>query len=170
VPSSIAPNLRDYGMTCDRDLLRIVQNLQQREGWARFSERVIRELFEQDTGHAPGVGTIPAALDRLAQDGTLYQIWMQKGGPVDVGYRMVRVAQNRGERRAFVVRRARHKGRREVATRVQRDPGLILEKLLAPKAPPAPAEPHARLIERRTEAARSALAELGARWEREPPS
>jgi hypothetical protein len=135
-------------MTCDHDLLRIVQNLQQAEGWARFSERVMREMYEQDTGHAPGVGTIPAALDRLAQDGTLYQIWMQKGGPVDVGYRMVRVAQNRGERRAFVARRARHQGRREVASRYQRDPALILAQLLTPKATAAaaPAAPVRRRL------------------------
>lgn len=159
-------------MTCEGELLRILQSLQKRDGWAHVSERVLREMFEQDTAHAPGQTTITKALDRLGERGWLYQIWVQKGGPVDVGYRDIRVAQSRQERAQFLERRRRHGGRREIATRVQRNAEAIVARLLAGAATPKPAaapEAHPRLIEARKDAARAELAELAVRWG-EPPS
>ena len=61
-PRTEAPNFRDAGMMVDAPLLNVVASLQKRYGEAFASEAGLRQMIAQDTGHMPGVDTIPRAL------------------------------------------------------------------------------------------------------------
>jgi DNA-binding PadR family transcriptional regulator len=171
-------------MTCDADLLRILQSLQRRHGWAYVSERVLRELFEQDTGHAPGVGTIRAALDRMSAQGILHQVWLLRGGLLPdgrvatAGTRLVRVALSRAERHSFMARAAgyerafregRARRRRETTTGKVNQAALfqLMSAARDVRRPPAP-ETGASEFERMREGALAKLAALAPSLE--PPS
>jgi hypothetical protein len=100
------PNLRDHGLTCDRELLRLVGNLEKRCGYALVSEDSLRAMFYQDTGHLPGVGTLCAAMRRLEErHGELEVRWIHRGSTMpdgrraDVGVLRIRRARDRNDRR-----------------------------------------------------------------------
>jgi len=173
VPRSVAPNLRDHGKTCDRDLLRILGHLQAQHGEAWASEAGLRRMFWQDTGHCPGVDTIRTALERLERQGVLEQIWLKPGGILPTGSvcthgtRLVHLPQGRRARRALVTRsRNRRDG---VNNRIDRR--VVADVQAARASITRPVEPvDARVLEverkRRDDLRR--LAELAAAWEQEP--
>jgi hypothetical protein len=107
VPASELPNLRDHGLTLDRDGPRILQNLQRQYGYAFITEASLREMHAQDTRHMPGVGTWCAWLDRAAARGEVHQFWLTRGGIMPdgglckVGVRLVRFATSEKERDRF---------------------------------------------------------------------
>src|SRR5271166_242797 len=74
------PNFRDHGRTVDAPLLRVLASLQRQYGEAFASESGLRAMIWQDTGHMPGVDTIPTALERLERQGLLQQQWLKAGG------------------------------------------------------------------------------------------
>jgi len=112
------PNFRDHGMTVDRHLLRLIKSLQRQHGYGFASEGGLRAMIHEDTGHLPGVGTICKALVRLERLGYVETRWIHRhsikpdGGLAEVGMRRLRLAINRGERRAIAAR-ARKVDRRE---------------------------------------------------------
>lgn len=79
IPTSRHPNFRDHGKMVDTALLRALCKMQRKHGIAWFSEAGIRKWLCEDTGHMPGVGTIPKALDRLEADGILRRDWCTRG-------------------------------------------------------------------------------------------
>jgi len=120
------PNFRDHGLTVDRSILHLLASLQRRHFYAWGSERRFREMIYDDTGHLPGVGTLRAALRRLELLGYLEVRWIWRGtetpdgGVAQRGCLRVRLAVNRGDRRA-IVKRAEHIDRRAgVSGRVTR--------------------------------------------------
>jgi hypothetical protein len=120
------PNFRDHGLMVDRPLLRLVANLQRAHGYAWTSERGLREMIHQDTGHAPGVGTLPKALLRLEELGYIEARWiyrgstMPDGGLAQRGGLRLRFAVNRGERRSIAARFPKVDRREGVDGRVTR--------------------------------------------------
>ena len=93
----------------DRPLLRLVGNLAKRDGYAIASEASLRAMIHEDTGHMPGVRTIPKALRRIEDDGRLEATWVHRGEighdgkQAQVGYLRIRLV-FRYERRAVAAR------------------------------------------------------------------
>jgi hypothetical protein len=117
VPRTRHPNFRDHGRMVDRPLLAVIGNLQKRHGEAFASEAGLRRMICEDTGHMPGVDTIPSALERLEATGILVQRWLKPGGllpdgsPCTFGTRIVFLPQCRRHKRALF-----HRNRREGVT------------------------------------------------------
>lgn len=103
------PNFRDHGLMVDRPLLRLVGSLAKRDGYATVSEASLRAMIHQDTGHLPGVRTVPKALKRIEADGRLEATWIHRGEVghndkrAEVGYLQIRLV-FRYERRAVASR------------------------------------------------------------------
>lgn len=120
------PNFRDHGMTVTRPLLRIIGNLQRAHGYAWCSEDSLREMIYEDTGHMPGVGTVAAAIVRLEVEGYVENRWIYRGsqtpdgGTAEVGCRRLRLALDRGERRAIKARGRIVDRRADVSSRTVR--------------------------------------------------
>lgn len=118
VPTTEAPNFRDHGLMVDRWLLSLLTSLQKKHGEAFASERWLRWMIFQDSGHMPGVGTIPAAIARLELAGLVVQQLLAPGGikpdgsPCTHGTRLLWVPQTRSHKSAARAR-ARAKDRRE---------------------------------------------------------
>lgn len=112
VPRSLCENFRDHGMSVELPLQRVGRSLQKKCGEAYASEARYREMIFEDTGHLPGVGTIPAALERLAAQGECRVEWLYGGGIMPTGEKsfhgttLVRWANDRHERRAFAKQHA----------------------------------------------------------------
>lgn len=112
-------NFRDHGRMVDRPLLRLLSRLQKMPGgYALVSECSLRAMIHQDTGHLPGVGTIPKALRRMEERlGCVESRWIHKGSTrpdgimAMVGCLRVRAVFDRNERR-LVKRKARTVDRR----------------------------------------------------------
>jgi hypothetical protein len=125
-PRRDVPNFRDHGLMVDRPLLRLVANLQRAHGYAWASEASLRAMVHQDSGHLPGVSTIPKALRRLERLGYVESRWIYRasllpdGSTAEVGCLRLRVAVNRGERRGIAARAAKVDRRTNVSLRVQR--------------------------------------------------
>ncbi len=123
VPREEAPNFRDHGKMVDRALLKVIGSLQKKHGEAFASEAGLRRMICEDTGHMPGVDTIPTALERLERQGVVEQRWLKPGGvlpdgsPCTHGTRLVFLPQCRHDRRAL---RARANRREGVTNRVDR--------------------------------------------------
>jgi hypothetical protein len=166
------PNFRDYGMTVAGDLLRILGNLQKNHGYAWASEAGLRSMIEIDTGHLPGVGTIPQALDRLEVRGAVRQFWLVRGGILPdgdeckCGTRLVILPQNRRERRAFVINGKR--GKREMVT-FRSNRAIVASVEQAKKQIAKAMTPLADGdLARRKQSDLARLADLAAQWAREP--
>lgn len=178
IPRDEVPNFRDHGKTVDRWLLDLLVRLQKKFGRAWASEAGLRFMIAQDTGHMPGVGTIPSALLRLAAQGLLVQVWLYAGqvkpdgGTCDYGTRLIRVTKTEKERSAARRFFAEHKRTEGVKNRLTgHDAGMLVARLGAaarPSMPPAPPEDSYRA---RAAKQLADLAELEARWAREgsPP-
>jgi len=112
------PNLRDFAMSVDRDLLEISGNLQRKYGEAWASEAGWRTMIAQDVrcpqcgishpaGHMPGPSTIPKAIRRLAKHGLVLYRSLRKGDVMPdgsvcrKGTMLVYVPQGRHEKRAL---------------------------------------------------------------------
>ena len=127
------PNFRDHGMTVDRPLLKLVANLQRAHGYAWASEASVRAMIHQDCGHLPGVSTIPKALKRLERLGYVESRWIYRssmlpdGSLAQVGCLRLRVAVNRGEKRAIASRASKIDRRENASGRVQRAVPLDLK-------------------------------------------
>jgi hypothetical protein len=169
------PNFRDdRGGAVAPHLLRLLQRLQRRHGETWASESGLRHMIAQDTGHMPGVGTVPAVLDRLQRDGLLEQVWilggslLPSGEPAHHGTRGIHVAQDRAERRAI---RARNRRRRFRERRVLRSVEQAEEVLRQPPRASHPVMTSSAgedFEHRRVEALRQAR-ELESRWKSEKP-
>jgi hypothetical protein len=157
----------------DGPLLKVLASLQRRYGESFASEAGLREMVCGDTGHMPGVDTIPCALERLEEQGVLAQEWLTPGGimpdgaPCTYGTRLVRLAVNRRERFAFR-RRARARNRREGVSHrvVRRELGDAQHVIRGAIAPPPEARQVAADRKRETDLAR--LAELAESWGKTP--
>lgn len=122
-PRTEAPNFRDAGMMVDAPLLNVVASLQKRYGEAFASEAGLRQMIAQDTGHMPGVDTIPCALERLERQGLVRQVWLKPGGikpdgsPCTYGTRLIFLPRCRTERQALQARARRQGETRRVNVR-----------------------------------------------------
>ena len=133
------PNFRDHGLIVDRALLKLLRSLQRDHSYGWASERRLRIMVHEDTGHLPGVGTLPAAMRRLELLGYVQVRWIHSGGLkpdgslASRGTLRTRVAVNRDERRT-IAREARRVNRRlNVSARVTyADPVSALVETLAP--------------------------------------
>jgi len=129
VPRDKHPNLRDHGMTVDRALLELVWRLAKKHGEAFVAESSLRRMYCEDTGHMPGVDTVPSALERFERQGLIAQDWLLRGGilpdgqPCKHGMRLIVPAKNRHERLAFI-KRATYRNRRAGVTRKVSRPAL----------------------------------------------
>jgi len=118
VPTDVAPNFRDHCMTVDRALLNLIASLQRKNGQAFASEAGLRHMIREDVRHMPGVGTIPAALKRLEEQGVIAQEWLCAGqilpdGQVCThGTRLVWLPMDSRSQRALM-HRAKTRNRRE---------------------------------------------------------
>jgi hypothetical protein len=171
VPRTEFPNFRDHSRMVDGPLLNVLASLQKQYGEAFAAESGLRRMICEDTGHMPGVDTIPTALERLEAQGLLTQEWLRAGGikpdgtPCLKGTRLVRLAVNRRERFAFRSR-ARERDRRDGTTRrVNRNALQTLAQARASIASAvAPPDDRQQAADRkRTEDLRR-LAELGDEW------
>lgn len=177
------PNFRDHGLRVDRPLLKIVRSNQRHWGHAALSEAMIRAMVVQDTGHCPGVNTIPKALRRLELDGQLECRWVEangrhpNGGQVNFGILRIRVAKNSADARA-IAGRAKHVDRRRGVdghtVPMPRDFERALDKLAA-RSVARDGGPSPAVETRQDEAARrlrqlERAAELIDRWSIENPS
>jgi hypothetical protein len=170
VPRCEHPNFRDHGRTVDRALLNVLASLQRKYGLAFASEAGLRRFVCEDTGHMPGVDTIPCALERLEAQGLVEQRWLLPGGVLPdgrvctYGTRLVWLPQCRRARRGLQVR-----NRREgVSNRVQRRMVASIDQAKREAfATPAAGPSEAALSADRKRAALAALADLSASWERE---
>jgi hypothetical protein len=101
----------------DKPLLAVIANLQKKHGEAFASEAGLRRMICEDTGHMPGVDTLPSALERLEGTGILVQRWLKPGGllpdgsPCTFGTRIVFLPQCRRHKQALF-----HRNRREGVT------------------------------------------------------
>jgi hypothetical protein len=174
VPRSLWPNLRDHRKTVDRELLRILVNLQALHGWAFITDAGLRVLFCEDTGHMPGVGTMYAALERMRAQGLLHVKWLVKGGlrpdgeVATAGMWLIRVAMSRAERQHFL---GRYKRTREIFT--GRINHAAVFALMTPVRKVASAPPSTLAADewgRKREDAKRRARELEAVWRLEHPS
>jgi hypothetical protein len=169
VPRTAWPNFRDHGKSVDAALLRVLCNLQRAHGWSYVTEAGLRKMICEDLGHMPGMDTVRRALDRLAWQGLLHQVWLLKGGVLpdgnvaSAGVRLIRVALSRAERASFLarVRRGREKTTGRVNHRALFDLMSAQRKLAPPTPPVADAT---RMLEERRRAQLAAARELEARW------
>ena len=176
IPRAIHPNFRDDAhASVTAPLLRLLQRLQRGRGEAWASESGLRQMICEDTGHMPGVGTIPAALDRMQSRGLLEQVWILAGSILPTGEtahhgtRGIHVATNRGERQAI---RAKNKRRPFRERRVLKSIELAQDAIWQVTTPrgrdAAPLPPRDDLGEKRArDLAR--LAQLEKSWKDEPP-
>lgn len=167
------PNFRDHGRMVDRPLLDVLASLQKRYGEAFASEAGLRRMICQDTGHMPGVDTIPTALERLEAQGLVAQRWLKPGGilpgggPCTYGTRLVFLPQCRRDRRGLQARAGRRDGvtyrgdRRKLHT-LEQAKRSIAQQFRAP--PPAPATD----IEDKRRRDLERLAALQASWTDKP--
>lgn len=177
VPRTLHPNFRDHGRMVDRPLLNILASLQRKHGEAFASEAGLRRMICEDTGHMPGVDTVPTALERLQRWGLVEQQWLRPGGllpdgsPCTYGTRLVVVPQCRAQRR-----RLSSKNRREgVQRRPDRRALATLDKAratIAQRLAPLPTADAS--LERRKQEALAAIRDLEAAWRlegepRKPP-
>lgn len=176
IPRDVAPNFKDHGRTVDAHLLRVIGNLQKRWGEAFASEAGLRFALYQDTGHMPGVDTIPCALERLERQGVLEQRWLKPGGILPdgsvctYGTRLVALPQGRRARRALGVRAA--KNRREGVTnrygaRLSMHLAQAKETLCRPAPPDTETDARQRAANEKRERDLARLAELAAQWDTE---
>lgn len=154
----------------DRPLLAVLGNLQKKHGEAFASEAGLRRMVCEDTGHMPGVDTIPTALERLEEAGIVTQRWLKPGGllpdgsPCTFGTRLVVLPKCRLQKRVLKSRTRRdgvtgRPDRRALASLDQARRSI--GKTLAPTT-----TPHAPFEERRQAEIARAQA-LAAQWERE---
>lgn len=162
------PNFRDHSRSVDESMLRILCRLQQAHGWSYATEAGLRKMVCEDTGHMPGMDTIRRALDRLAAQGLLHQVWLLKGGLMPsgavstAGVRLIRVALSRAERQSF---HCRARGKREKTTgRVQHRALFELMTSKAKVAPPPAPPDAAHVFEQRRREALAAAHELARRF------
>ena len=168
VPTSRHPNFRDHGRMVDRPLLAVIGSLMKKHGECFASEAGLRRMICEDTGHMPGVDTIPTALERLEATGILTQKWLKPGGllpdgsPCTYGTRLVFLPQCRPHRRALLAR-----NRREGIT--ARPDRRALETLRAARASigrkVAPVAQTDGTLERAKQRELARLEELRASWE-----
>jgi hypothetical protein len=175
IPRTRHPNFRDHGRMVDRPLLNVIANLQKKHGEAFASEAGLRRMICEDTGHMPGVDTVPTALERLEGAGILVQRWLKPGGllpdgsPCTFGTRIVFLPQCRLHKRAIAARNRRETvsgrpDRRALAS--LRQARASIAAALTPPPAPAPID----YAQRKAEAMARAR-ELEALWAREhkPP-
>jgi hypothetical protein len=168
VPRSRFPNFRDHGRMVDRPLLAVLASLMKKHGEAFASEAGLRRMICEDTGHMPGVDTIPTALERLEETGVLTQRWLKPGGllpdgrPCTYGTRLVYLPQCRPHRRALASKRNRREG---VTGRPDR---RALDTLQAARASigkaVAPIAERDGGLDRRRDAELARLRDLEAQW------
>lgn len=177
VPRAVCPNFRDdRGGAVAPHLIRLLQRLQKRHGEAWASEASLRHMVAQDSGHMPGVGTIPAVLDRLEESGLVEQVWILAGSLLPTGEsahhgtRGIRVAMSRAERRAIRarVRTRRFRERRVLRSVEQAQDVLRQSPHETPAAHPVMTSSSAEDFEARRSTALQQLRELDERW-RKPP-
>ena len=185
------PGFRDEGWRLDGPLLELLVSLQRAHGWAFASEARKRQMLAQDTGHMPGVMSIPDAEDRLEARGLLVVFRVVSGGVMPdgqearAGVRKIRVLSRVREQMAaraeYQQRLARTKAKdpsRQRAERriAERAVMMPVEKLLAglrrPAQPWAPRAVMAGELDEQTRRKRideqtRAARELEAQWERE---
>jgi len=134
IPTTRFPNFRDHGKMVDRPLLRVLSSLQKGHCAAWASEASLRRMICEDTGHAPGVGTLPKALARLHRQGIVIALWLKPGGlmpdgsPCTYGTRWVELPHNRHAARAF---RARSRREQAISNRPSREDRLSVEQARA---------------------------------------
>lgn len=172
VPRDRVANFRDHARMVDTPLLKVIGNLQKKHGQAFASEAGLRRMIAQDTGHMPGVDTIPTALERLERTGILEQQYLAPGGllpdgsPCTYGTRLVWLPQSRVQRRGLLARNRRERvtGRpnRRALQSLASARSAVLKTMTPPQAPRE--EP----LERRRQAELARLAELEASWARKP--
>jgi hypothetical protein len=170
------PNFRDHGMMVDRALLKIVANLQRRHGEAWASEAGLRHMIAQDTGHMPGVSTVPKALDRLERAGILVHRELRRGKVLPdgdvcrLGTVLIYLPQNRAARRALAARARRQNDPDpyRVRPRAPSDLADVRKEIARAVEPHAPDE-REQAAARARQQGTAALAELAAQWERETP-
>lgn len=162
------PGFRERGRSVDDALLRILCRLQEAHGWSYATEAGLRKMVAEDTATKPGQDTVRRALDRLAAQGLLHQVWLLKGGLMPsgkvctAGVRLVRVALSRAERSSFLYRA---RGKREKTTGRVNHRALFELMTAKGKLAPAPAPPDAaRVFEERRRAALEAAQELARRF------
>jgi hypothetical protein len=153
VPTSEFPNFRDHGRTVERTLLRIIGNLQKRQGTSWASEGGLRRMVCQDSRHMPGISTIAKALVRLAAEGLLVQVH-QRGGhgevlpdgePCNFGTRLVWIPRTQRQRHAAKrFNKAQPQGRVYSTRRSARDVRMLVAKIAAAERPSMPAPAPAR--------------------------
>jgi hypothetical protein len=168
------PNFRDAGRTVDTPLLRLVGRLQAKFGRAFVSERSLRAMLFEDTALMAGVSTLPKALTRLGAQGLVVQVWLvagqilPDGSACTHGARLIWCPQNRRQKKSAAAHNAKQD--RRIGERNRLVPvgaaSALLGKLAAGKAL-APVERVADEHLARREAAKAALAELAALWQRE---
>jgi len=175
VPTAQYPNFRDAGRMVDRPLLAVVSSLQRKHGESWASEAGLRRMICQDTGHMPGVGTIPKALARLEQQGIVDQVWLKPGGllpdelgPCTYGTRLVVVRSIWRDKRVVRTRNRREGVTwRENVTSARQALEQLRTRIAPPPAVPADAREQ-EAARRRAEGAEK-LAELAALWDAEKP-
>jgi len=164
-------------MMVDRYLLDVIASLQRKHGEAFASEAGLRRMICEDSGHMPGVDTVPCALERLADLGLLTQQWLKPGGllpdgsPCTYGTRLVVIPKCRQQRRGLWSRARRREG---ITGRVDARQLATLEqarKTIAKTLAPPPAPPTDRSIEAKRAEDLERLAALQAKWSSEdkPP-
>jgi hypothetical protein len=168
------PNFRDYGMTVERDLLRILGNLQKEYGEAWASEAGLRSMILQDRAHCPGVSTLPKALVRLQEQGLVEKVRLKPGGILPSGEVcthgtcLIYIPQGRRARRALVTR-VKHDARAGETRRIHPRMAHTLEQARAQIGKAVTPLVDARSVDaerkRRDDLAR--LADLAAQWDAE---
>ena len=151
------PNFRDHGKMVDRPLLRLVRNLQKMQGgYALVSDRSLRAMIHEDTGHLPGVDTLRKAMQRLEPLGYIERRQVRRGCTrpdgqlAEVGSMCLRVPLNAGQKRAIASAASKvdhRKGVGERVTRVPFDPAVVARALSSARsleAPRAAADPEAQ--------------------------
>lgn len=174
IPADLMPGFRGQGLSLEGPLCTLICRLQKRYGMSFASEEGLRRLLMQDTGHAPGVGSVRAALRRLERKGVLWMDWLAPGQELpdgrraSQGTRIVWWPVGRDMRRRLQARAKTRKTREPI---VQRTAEEILKRLGADMAPRRVASPvDAGEFERRRADQLRRLAELQELWEREAPA
>lgn len=145
VPRSEHPNFRDHGRMVDRPLLDLLSRLQKRHGRAYASEAGLRQMICEDTGHMPGVGTLPAASKRLGEQGLLVDVWLTRGNILpsgescNAGVHLLWVPRTDGQKAAARAFNKEH-GRKPYRNRLTgHDAHTLLARLGAAARPSMPA-------------------------------
>jgi hypothetical protein len=173
VSPDLHPNFRDHGKLVEAALLRLLCRLQRNHGAAFFAEAGARKMICEDTGHMPGVGTIPAALARLEAQGLLTRDWCTRGSIMPDGRQaiegcvLVIVPQARIAPRIAASMAARSRSERIVRGRMHPQRLHELRQRTRTLAPRLAAGPDAAAFERKRTDDAQRLRELAAAWERE---